>query len=111
MAKKSKSLAGQYSKVLRASYISTIDIEIKCELEMTKLGITRIKMLINRLYPLQSTFKQIFSLFRTVLVNGGASFRWSFVPHFAWDSIESTTILTTYPSLQLGIGRNGVSHW
>ena len=28
------------------------------------------------------------------------SFRWSFVPHFAWGSIESTTILTTHPSLQ-----------
>ena len=41
---KSKSLAGQYSKVLRASYISTIDFEIKCELEMTK---TLIKILIS----------------------------------------------------------------
>ena len=33
-------------------------------------------------------------------VNGDVSFRWSFVPHFAWGSIESTTILTTHPSLQ-----------
>jgi len=32
-------------------------------------------------------------------VNGGASFRWSFGPHSAWGSIESTTILTTHPSL------------
>ena len=30
---------------------------------------------------------------------GGASFRWSFGPHSAWGSIESTTILTTHPSL------------
>jgi len=47
VAKKSKSLAGQYSKVLRASYISTIDFEIKCELEMTK---TLIKMLISTVF-------------------------------------------------------------
>ena len=33
------------------------------------------------------------------VVNGGASFRWSFGPHSAWGSIESTTILTTHPSL------------
>ena len=32
-------------------------------------------------------------------LNGGASFRWSFGPLFAWVSIESTTILTTHPSL------------
>ena len=32
-------------------------------------------------------------------VNGGASSRWSFGPHSAWGSIESTTILTTQPSL------------
>ena len=34
-----------------------------------------------------------------LLINGGASFRWSFGPHSAWGSIESTTILTTHPSL------------
>ena len=32
-------------------------------------------------------------------LNGNASFRWSFGPHSAWGSIESTTILTTHPSL------------
>ena len=32
-------------------------------------------------------------------VNGGASLGWSFGPHSAWGSIESTTILTTHPSL------------
>ena len=34
-----------------------------------------------------------------VIINGGASFRWSFGPLSVWDSIESTTILTTHPSL------------
>jgi len=34
-----------------------------------------------------------------IIINGGASFRWSFGPHYAWCSIESTTILTTHPSL------------
>ena len=38
--------------------------------------------------------------FRVILLNGGVSFRWSFGPHFAWGSIESTTILTTHPSLR-----------
>ena len=33
------------------------------------------------------------------LLNGGASFRWSFGPHSAWSSIESTTILTPHSSL------------
>ena len=33
------------------------------------------------------------------ILNGGASFRWSFGPLAAWGSIESTTILTTGPSL------------
>ena len=33
------------------------------------------------------------------MINGGASFRWSFGPLSAWGSIESTTILTTHPSL------------
>ena len=33
------------------------------------------------------------------IINGDASFRWSFGPLFAWGSIESTTILTTHPSL------------
>ena len=32
-------------------------------------------------------------------LNRGASFRWSFGPLSAWRSIESTTILTTHPSL------------
>ena len=32
-------------------------------------------------------------------INGGASFRWSFGPLSAWDSIVSTPILTTHPSL------------
>ena len=40
--------------------------------------------------------------FRTK-VNGGASLRWSFGPHSAWGSIESTTILTTHPSLGLSV--------
>ena len=34
------------------------------------------------------------------IVNGGASFRWSFGPLSAWGSKESTTILTTHPSLE-----------
>ena len=33
------------------------------------------------------------------VVNGGASFRWSFGPLFAWGSKESTTMLTTHSSL------------
>ena len=33
------------------------------------------------------------------VINGGASFRWSFGPNSAWGSIESMTILTTHPSL------------
>ena len=40
-----------------------------------------------------------FYLYQVVL-NGGASFRWSFCPHSAWRSIESTTILTTDPILE-----------
>ena len=32
-------------------------------------------------------------------INGDASFRCSFGPHFALVSIESTTIFTTHPSL------------
>ena len=32
-------------------------------------------------------------------INGSVSFRWSFGPHSARGSIESTTILTTHPSL------------
>ena len=35
------------------------------------------------------------------VINWGASFRWSFGPLSAWGSIESTTILTTHPSLVL----------
>ena len=35
------------------------------------------------------------------IINGDASFRWSFGPLFAWGSKESTTILTTHPSLQV----------
>ena len=34
-------------------------------------------------------------------INGGASLRWSFGPLSAWGSIETTTILTTHPSLVL----------
>ena len=37
------------------------------------------------------------------LLNGDASFRWSFRPNSAWGSIESTTILTTHPSLLLTV--------
>ena len=33
------------------------------------------------------------------MINGVASFRWSFGPLSAWGSIESTTIPTTHPSL------------
>ena len=36
-----------------------------------------------------------------VIINGGASFRWSFGPLSVWDSIESMTILTTHPSLHV----------
>ena len=36
---------------------------------------------------------------RTHTVNRGAPFRWAFGPHSACGSIESTTILTTHPSL------------
>ena len=38
-------------------------------------------------------------LFTRNILNGGASFRWSFSPLSAWGSIESTTILITHPSL------------
>ena len=46
----------------------------------------------------------IFDPKTTQLLNRGASFRWSFGPHSAWSfgrhsSKESTTILTTHPSL------------
>ena len=34
-------------------------------------------------------------------INGGASFRWSFGLLSAWSRIESTTNLTTHPSLEL----------
>ena len=34
------------------------------------------------------------------MINGGASFRWSFDPLSAWDSTESTTILNTHHSLE-----------
>ena len=34
-----------------------------------------------------------------LILNRGASFRWSFCPHYAWGSKESKTILTTHPSL------------
>ena len=37
-------------------------------------------------------------LIREQFLNGGASFLWSFGPLSALGSIESTTILTTYPS-------------
>ena len=53
-------------------------------------------------------------------INEGASFRWSFGPLSAWGSIESTTILTTHPSLlsryhspyplQLGIIYSSIIH-
>jgi len=43
-----------------------------------------------------------------LMLNGGASFRWSFGPHSAWGSIESTTILTTYPSLQLLVWQSDI---
>ena len=48
---------------------------------------------------LQDKFQAFF-----LFLNGGASFRWSFGPLFAWDSTELTTILTTNPSL---IAKNG----
>ena len=35
------------------------------------------------------------------LINGSASFRWSFGPLSAWGSIESATTLTTHPNLYL----------
>ena len=38
-------------------------------------------------------------LFSKQQLNRGASFRWSFSSLSAWRSIESTTILTTHPSL------------
>ena len=34
-----------------------------------------------------------------LVINWGASFRWSFGPLSAWGSIESTTIVSTHPSL------------
>ena len=45
------------------------------------------------------TEKLIHANFMTI--NRGACFRWSFGPLTAWRSIESTTILTTHPSLIL----------
>ena len=48
----------------------------------------------------------------TVPLNGGASFRWSFGPISAWGSIESTTILTTLPSLYRDLQvRKLVTNW
>ena len=44
---------------------------------------------------------QVTWIYSKSYINGGASFRWSFCPLFAWGSIESTTILTTHPSLSL----------
>ena len=41
------------------------------------------------------------NIFLTQFYKRGASFRWSFGPLSAWDSIESTTILTTHPSLNV----------
>ena len=34
-----------------------------------------------------------------IMINWGASFRWSFCLHSAWGSTEPTTILTTNPTL------------
>ena len=47
------------------------------------------------------TSNVLFSNFEVLfaLVNGGASFRWSFSKLSAWGSIESTAILTTHSSL------------
>ena len=39
-----------------------------------------------------------------IRLNWGASFRWSFGPLSAWGTIESTTILTTHPSLPGSFG-------
>ena len=43
------------------------------------------------------------SVYRRLALHGCASFRWSFGPLSAWGSIESTTILTTHPSLLLAL--------
>ena len=52
--------------------------------------------MLDRLGPDQVKFEKTFSY-----LNGDASFRWPFGPHSAWGSKESTTILTTHPSLPL----------
>ena len=49
--------------------------------------------------PPYSWFVDFLSTIHRQGLNGGASFQWSFGPHSAWGSIESTAILTTYPSL------------
>ena len=53
---------------------------------------TKIRVVfIDQLKRLRQSYK--------LTLNGGASFRWSFGPLFAWGSIESTTILNIHPSL------------
>ena len=47
----------------------------------------------------QYSYQYFNEYFNTKLINGGASFRWSFGPLSAWGSIESTTLLTAHPSL------------
>ena len=54
----------------------------------------------------RSTYLEYVIFDRNQLVNRGASFRWSFGPHSALGSIESTTIFTTHPSLQQQIVSN-----
>ena len=49
----------------------------------------------------QSTEDSVIYKGNVFIVNRGASFRWSFGPHSAWDSIESTIIFTTHPRLLL----------
>ena len=60
---------------------------------------TSLKILLNMyIGRVRNALQAIF--YPTNLINGGASFRWSFGLLFAWGSIESTTILTTHPSLR-----------
>ena len=49
-----------------------------------------------------SKFEKLSTRKLWLTINGGAPFRWSFGPNFAWDSKNPMTILTTHPSVNLG---------
>ena len=54
---------------------------------------------VNSLLYVPHTGEKVCPTQINLFLNRGASFRWSFGPLSAWGSIESTTTLTTHPSL------------